>query len=142
MHGERETRRASELKAELSGLKDACLFGDRSYGFEGLIDLGAGVLTGHDGANAGFTFRNGGEGDASGHDASVEEGTGEVHGAATVADDNRGDRGLALGCGVAADIKSGVGELLLEVRGVGPETVDSLGFGLEDVEGCDAGCRD
>ena len=100
------------------------------------------MFAGHDGANAGFTFRDGWEGDAGCHDASFEERAGEVHRATTVTDDNRGDRGLALGRGVATDIKSGVGELLLEVGRVGPEAFNSLRFGLKDVEGGDAGGSD
>jgi len=100
------------------------------------------VFAGHDGANAGLAFGNSRERDAGCHEASVEEGAGEVHGPAAVADDNRGDRGLALRCGVAANIEANIGELLLEVGRVGPETLDTLGFGLEDVEGGDAGGRD
>jgi len=100
------------------------------------------VFAGHDGANTGFTFGDGGEGDAGGHDSGVEEGARELHGAAAVADDDGGDGGLAFGGGVAADVESGVGELLLEVGGVGPEAVDAVWLVFEDVECSDAGCCD
>ena len=100
------------------------------------------MFAGHDGANTGFTFGDGGEGDAGGHDSGVEEGAGEVHGAAPVADDDGCDGGLAFWGGVAAYVEAGVGELLLEVRGVGPEAVDTVGLVFEDVEGGDAGGGD
>ncbi len=100
------------------------------------------MLAGHDGADAGFTLGNGGEGDAASHKAGVEEGFAEIHCLAAVADDDGRDRGFALGCGFAAYVETGVGELLLEVCGVGPEALDAFGFGLQEVEGCDAGGRD
>ena len=107
-----------------------------------LIDLGAGVLAGHDGANAGFALGDGRKGDAGGHDSGVEERAGEVHGATAVADDDGGDGGFALWGGVAAYVEASVGELLLEVEGVVPQALDAVGFGFEDVEGGDAGCGD
>ena len=100
------------------------------------------MLAGHDGADAGFAFGDGGEGDAGGHDSGVEEGAGEVHGAAAVADDDGGDGGFALWGGVAAYVEAGVGELLLEVVGVVPEALDAVGLVFEDVEGGDAGGGD
>src|ERR1035441_7392969 len=69
-----------------SSLENTALSGDGGDGFEGAVDLGAGVLAGHDGADAGFAFGDGGEGDAGGHDAGVEQRAGEVHGAAGVAE--------------------------------------------------------
>ena len=123
-------------------LQDAHFFGDGGEDFEGLIDLCAGVFAGHDGADAGFALGDGGEGDAGGHDAGVEEGAGEVHGAAAVADDDGGDGGFAGGGGAAADVEAGVGELLLEVAGVVPEALDAFGLVFEDVEGGDAGGGD
>ena len=125
-----------------SGFEDSYFLCDGREDFEGLIDLGSGVLAGHDGANAGLAFRNGGEGDAGGHDSSVEEGAGEVHGAATGANDDGSDGGFALWGGVAADVEARVGELLLEVVSVVPETLDSFGLVFEDVEGGDAGGGD
>jgi hypothetical protein len=98
------------------------------------------VFAGHDGANAGFALGDGWEGYAGGHNACVEEGAGEVHGAAAVADDDGSDGGFTFGSCVAADVEACIGELLLEVGGVGPEAFDSFGLGLEDVEGGDA-CR-
>ncbi len=93
-----------------------------------MIDFRSGVFAGHDGANAGFAFGDGGEGNAGGHDSGVEEGPGEVHGAAAVADDDGGDGGFAFWSGVAADVEAGVGELLFEVVGVVPEALDAVGF--------------
>jgi hypothetical protein len=90
-------KRMSGAIGTRSGGKDPHFLGDRSEDFEGLVDLSAGVFAGHDGANASFAFGNGGEGDASGHDAGVEEGAAKVHGATAVADDDGGDGGLALG---------------------------------------------
>src|ERR1700744_170163 len=90
-------KRMSGAIGTRSGGKDPHFLGDRSEDFEGLVDLSAGVFAGHDGANASFAFGNGGEGDASGHDAGVEEGAAKVHGATAVANDDGGDGGLALG---------------------------------------------
>src|SRR5271156_3607194 len=100
------------------GLQNSHLFRDGGDDIKGLINFPAGVLAGHDGANAGFTVGDGGKGDAGGHDAGVEEGAGEVHGAAAVADDDWCDGGFAFWSGVAANVEAGVGELLLEVVGV------------------------
>ncbi len=61
---------------------------------------------------------------------------------AAVADDDGSDGGFAGGCGVAADVEAGVGELLLEVVRVVPEALDAVGLVLEDVEGGDAGGGD
>jgi hypothetical protein len=110
--------------------------------FQCLVDLPAGVLAGHDGANAGFALGNGWEGDAGGHETSVEESFAEVHRLASVTDDDRRDGRFALWGGFAADVETGVGELLLEVVSVGPEALDALRLGLENVEGCNAGSRD
>ena len=123
-------------------MENSHFFGDGGEDFEGLIDLGAGVLAGHDGADAGLAFGDGGEGDAGGHDAGVEESAGEVHCRAAVADDDGGDGGFAGRGGVAADVEAGVGELLLEVVGVVPEALDALGLVFENVEGGDAGGGD
>src|SRR5260370_26070606 len=126
----------------LSGLQDSHLFGDGGEELQGLIDFGSGVFAGHDGADAGFAFGDGGEGDAGGHDSGVEEGAGEVHGASAITDDDRGDGGFALWGGVAAYVEAGVGELLLEVDGVVPETLDAIGLVFENVECGDAGGGD
>ncbi len=66
----------------------------------------------------------------------------EVHGSASVADDDGCDGRLAGGCGAAAYVEPGVRELLLEVAGVGPETLDAFRLVLEHVERRDARCRD
>ena len=52
------------------------------------------------------------------------------------------DGGLAGRGGDAADIEAGVAEFALEVAGVGPEALDALGLGFENVEGGDAGGGD
>jgi len=100
------------------------------------------VLAGHDGADAGFAFRDSGEGDAGGHEARFEEGAAEVHGGATVAEDDGGDGRFAGGGGAASGVEACGGELLLEVGGVGPEAGDALGLVFEEVEGGDAGGGD
>lgn len=123
-------------------LEDGHLLCGFDDGVEGLVELGAGVLAGHDGADAGFAFWDGGEGDAGGHDAGVEERAGEVHGEAAVADDDGRDGGFAGGGGFASGVKAGGGELLLEVAGVVPEALDAFGFVLENVKGGDAGGGD
>src|SRR6266851_3612779 len=125
-----------------SGVEDVHLLCDCGEDFEGLVDLVAGVFAGHDGADAGFAFGDGGEGDAGGHEAGVEEGAAEVHGLAAVADEDGGDGGLAGGGGAAAYVEAGVGELLLEVVGVRPEAFDAFGLGLEEIERRNARCRD
>src|SRR5277367_897924 len=124
------------------GFQDRHFSGDGRKDLEGLIDFGAGVFAGHDGADAGLALGDGGEGDAGGHDAGVEEGAAKVHGTATIADDDGGDGGFALWGGVAAYIEAGVGELLLEVDGVVPEALDAVGLVFENVEGGDAGGGD
>src|SRR5580704_14898967 len=124
------------------GLQNSHLFRDGCEDVKSLIDLGACMFAGHDGANAGFSLGDGGEGDAGGHNAGVEEGAGEVHGAAAVADDDGSYGGFAFWRGVAADVEAGVGELLLEVVGVVPEALDAVGFVFENVEGGDAGGGD
>ena len=128
----------------LKGLsvEDTHFSGDGGEDLEGLIDLFAGVFAGHDGADAGFALGDGGEGDACGHDSCIEEGFAEVHGSAAVSDDDGSDGGFAGRSGAAAYVEAGVGELLLEVAGVRPETLDALGFLFEDGEGGDAGGRD
>ena len=142
--GVSETLRSSRWSAWVfsSGLKDACFSGNGGDGFKRLIDLFAGVFAGHDGANTGFAFGDGGEGDAGGHDAGVEEGAGEVHGAAAIADEDGCDGSLAFGGSVAACVKAGACEFLLEVGGVGPKTLDAVGLVFEDVECGDAGGSD
>jgi hypothetical protein len=115
---------------------------DAGQDFQGLVDLLAGVLAGHDGADAGFALGDGGEGDAGGHEAGIEQGFAKLHCLAAVADEDGRDRGFALWGGIAAYVETGVGELLLEVRGVGPEAFDAFRLGLEEVEGRDAGRRD
>jgi len=127
---------------QYSSVEDPHFFRDGGEDFEGLIDLFATVLAGHDGANTGFTFGDGGEGDAGGHDSGVEESAGKVHGSATVADDDGCDGSFTFWGGVAADVETGVGELLFEVVGVVPETLDTIGFAFQDVEGGYAGGSD
>ena len=122
-----------------SNVEDPHFFRDGSEDFEGLIDLGTSVFAGHDGANAGFTFGHGREGDSCGHDAGVKEGAGEVHGFAAVTDDDGGDGRFTPGRGAAAYVEAGVGELLFEVVGTVPEALDAVGLVFEDVEGGDAG---
>src|SRR6266550_9538132 len=92
-----------------SGFEDSHLLCDGGEDFKGLIDFGSGVFAGHDGANACFAFGDGGEGDAGGHDAGVEEGAGEVHGATAVSDDYGSDGGFTFWGGVAAYVEAGVG---------------------------------
>ena len=107
--------------------------------FQGLVELLAGVFAGHDGADAGFAFGDGGEGDAGAEDARVEEGAGEIHGLAAVADDDGCDGGFAGGSVDAADVEAETAEFGLEVAGVFPEAIDALGLGFEQIEGGDAG---
>jgi hypothetical protein len=123
-------------------LQDAHLSGGGGEDLEGLVQLLAGMLTGHDDADAGLAFGNGGECDAGGHKALFEEGLGEVHGAAAVSDDDGDDGRFRGGGGVSADVEARGGELLLEVVGVGPEALDAFGLVLKNVEGCDAGGGD
>ena len=89
------------------------------------------MLAGHDGTDAGFALGDGGEGDSCGHETGVEESLAELHRLATVADDDGCDGGFALWSGFAAYVEASVGELLLEVVGVGPEALDAFGLGLE-----------
>src|SRR5216683_6615333 len=125
-----------------SGVEDVHLLCDCGEDFEGLVDLVAGVFAGHDGADAGFALGDGGEGDAGGHEAGVEEGAAEVHGLAAVADEDGGDGCLARGGGAAAYVEAGVGELLLEVVGVVPKAGYTVRLIFQDVEGGDAGGGD
>jgi len=76
-----------------------------SKDFEGLIELLAGVLAGHDGADAGLPSGPS-EGDAGAEDARFEEGAREIHGLAAVADDDGRDRGFARRGIDAADVEA------------------------------------
>lgn len=107
-----------------------------------MVQLLAGVLTGHDDADAGLAFGDSRECDAGGHKALFEEGLGEVHGAAAVSDDDGDDGRFRGGGGVSADVEACGAKLLLEVVGIGPEALDAFGLVLQDVEGCDAGGSD
>ena len=100
------------------------------------------MFAGDDGADAGFAFGDGGEGYAGGHESGCEEGAGEVHREAAVADDDGGDGGFAGGSSASAYVEAGVGELLFEVMGVRPEAFDAVGLVFEDVERGDAGGGD
>ena len=131
-------REREEWPFVCSGGEDLHLTCDAAQDFEGLIDLLARVLAGHDGADAGFALGNGGKGDAASHKSGVEEGSAEIHCLAAVADDDGRDRGFALGSGFPAYVETGVGELFLEVGGVGPEALDAFGLGLEEIKGGDA----
>lgn len=100
------------------------------------------MLTGHDGPNAGFAFGDGGKGYTGGHETGFEEGAGEVHCLASIANKNGGDGRFAGGSGAAPGVEADGGKLLLEVVGVIPEALDAFGFGFEEIEGGDAGCGD
>src|SRR5271157_4234104 len=107
-----------------------------------LVDLGAGVFAGHDGADAGLAFGDGREGDSGGHDSGVEEGTRKIHSPAAVADDDGRDGRFAGRGGNAADVEAEAAEFGLEVAGVVPEALDALGLVFEKIEGRDAGGGD
>ena len=51
----------------------------------------------HDEADAGFAFGDGGESNAGGHEAGFEEGSGEGHGGAAVAEKDGDDGGFEAG---------------------------------------------
>src|ERR1700722_16429813 len=125
-----------------SDLQNAHLPSDCGDNFKSLVDLGASVFAGHDGANTGFTFRDGWEGDASRHHSRLKERFAELHCAAAVANQNRRDWGLALWRRYTANIEAGIGKFLLEVRRVGPETVDAIGLIFKHVERRNTGRRD
>ena len=87
--------------------------------------------------DAGLAFGNRGEGDAGGHHSGIEEGAGEVHGKAAVADEDRRDGRLAGWRGDSTDIEAEAAEFLLEVAGVFPEPLDAFGLVFENIEGAD-----
>src|ERR1700722_7460247 len=96
---------------------------------------------GHDGADAGFAFGHGGEGDAGAEDAFLEEFAGEIHGEFAVADDDRSDWSLAGRSGAAADVEAEQAEFFFPEARVLPELLHALGFVFEDIEGGNArGC--
>src|SRR5690348_9966661 len=115
------------------------LFSDAGQHREGLVQPVAGVGGGHDGADARLALGNGGESDAGGHHAFLEEGAGEFHGEAAFAHDDGGDGGFAARSVDAADVEPQAAQLLLEEVGVLPEFFDALGLFLQHFEGGDAG---
>ena len=100
------------------------------------------MLAGHDGTDASLTFRDGRKRYARCHDSGIEESTGEIHSATAVANNDGSYWSFAFGSGVAAYVEAGVSELLFEVVGVVPETLDAIGLAFENVEGGDARCGD
>jgi len=97
---------------------------------------------GHDGTDAGFSFRDRRVRDAGAEHACFEELAGEVHGEFAVADDDGSDGRLASGCIDAADVEAEQPKFFFPETGIFPEILDALGFLLKDFEGCDAGCGD
>ena len=100
------------------------------------------VFAGEDGADASLAFGHGGEGDAGGHDALVEERAAELHRRAAFAHDDGRDGRLGGRRGDAADVEARALEFALEVAGVRPQPLDALRLLLQNVEGGDAGGRD
>src|SRR5712692_648283 len=100
------------------------------------------VRGGHDGADAGFAFGHGGEGDAGTHHAFLEQLAGEVHGELAVPNDDWRDGRLAGGGGAAADVEAEQAEFFFPEAGVRPELFDALWFVFKNIEGRDAGGRD
>src|SRR5712691_3683313 len=74
--------------------------------FQRLLQLIVRVRRRHDGADAGFAFGDGGEGDAGAEDAFLEQFAGEVHGELAVAYDDGSDWSLAGRSGAAADVEA------------------------------------
>src|SRR6202020_3349523 len=93
----------------------------------------------HDGADPGFTFGNGGEGDAGAEDTFFEELAGEVHGELAFADDDGRDRSLAGRSGAAADIEAEQAKFFFPEARVLPELFHTLGFVLKNIESSNAG---
>ena len=106
-----------------------------------LLQLFLRVRRGHDGADAGFAFRHGGECDAGAEHAFFEQLAGEVHGELAVADDDRRDRSFAGRSGAAADVEAEQAEFFFPEARVLPELFHALGLVFQNVEGRDAGGR-
>src|SRR5947209_20565970 len=94
----------------------------------------------HDGADARFSFSHGGEGDACGHYAFVEEFAGELHGQLAFADDDRRDWRFAHWRILAADIEAKSAEFLFEIARILPELLHQLWLLLEHIKRGDTGC--
>src|SRR5947209_9939750 len=93
----------------------------------------------HDGAQAGFAFGYDRVCDSGSKYSFVKQLAAELHGKASVANDDWCDRGLAGGSVHAADIEAEIAELFFEIAGVLPEFVDELGLLLQNVKSCDTG---
>ncbi len=135
-------RKAFDLIPCKPGLQDSTLSCDGRKDFESLIDFGAGVFAGHDGANAGFPFGTVGK---------------AIPVAITPASKRAREKSMVrrpspmmigvmgvslLGVELPSNVEACAGELLLEVVGVVPKALDAAGFVFEDVEGGDAGGGD
>lgn len=92
---------------------------------------------GHDGADAGFSARDGGEADAGGPQACLKERGGKLVRSLGFADEDGGDGGLA-----GPDVEALFAERVLVVARVVPELGDALRLLFEEVEGGEAGGGD
>ena len=95
------------VSLQLKPLQDRHLFSCGEQDIEGLVELLSGVLTGHNDADAGLALGHCGEGYARCHQTLKEELAGEIHGAATVAQDDGDDRSLAGWGGASTDVEAG-----------------------------------
>ena len=92
---------------------------------------------GNDGAHAAFVDGDGGEDDALGKDAFLEEPGAEFHGERAFTDDDGCDRRFAVAC-----VKTQLFEAAFEIVGIFPESIDEAGVAFEEVYGGDAGGDD
>src|SRR5271163_2997529 len=96
----------------------------------------------HDGAHAGFAFRDSRKGNAGSEHSFFEQFAGEIHGQAAVSHDDWRDRSFAGGSGLASDVEAEESEFFFPETSVVPELFHPLWLGFEHVEGGDAGGGD